>query len=167
MWKPPCGQSIQRHLSWREKCHSQRQEAAVPRHLGLPMICLLPAPDKALLTLFSIGWHQALALQLQGAILRTHFLSSSKDLRLIDQMILQEFCFVTWKMPSALSLLRGHHKQSQLFTPGPDMRHRVLSLFHSLTLRDDIPSVLPLIGPLMSGSDRMRLEKVHLESSLW
>lgn len=39
------------------------------------------------------------ALWLQRAILRTPILSSYEDLGFIDKMILQKYCFTTWKMP--------------------------------------------------------------------
>lgn len=56
VYKPPSGHStILSYLSRTGKCHSQHQETEVPRHLGLPMAYLLPAANKALLTLFSTG----------------------------------------------------------------------------------------------------------------
>lgn len=113
-----------RCLSQRGRCHSQCQEAAEPRHLSLPRTCLLPTPNKALLTLFSTGM---VSLQLQRAILRTHVLSSYKDLRFIEQMILQGLVSQLGKCLQLCHDSEVTTNTARLLTPGPDMRHTVTS----------------------------------------
>lgn len=64
-------------------------------------------------------------------------------------------CFTTQKMPPALSWLRGHHKHGLASDPWSRYEAHCHFSSQSLTHGVDIPSVLPLICPLMSGLDGM------------
>lgn len=109
--------TIPRCQSQRGRCHGQGQEVVEPRHLSLPRTCLLPAPNKALLTLFPLADTMPWTLQLQGAILRTHVLSSYKDLRFIDQTILQGLVSQLGKCLQFCHVVRGHHKHGPASDP--------------------------------------------------
>ena len=92
-------------------------------------------------------------------------LSSYKGLGFNDQMILQESCFTAQKMPLALVTAQRPPPTDPSFWPWSRYKAQFSRLV-SLTLRVNTPSVLPLIWPLMSGSDGLGWGRVHHEVSL-